>query len=110
RAGFPAGRMEDEDLRAVPVVTDLAAGRFVLSDMLVAEQAVVGHARNSVTAPRVKRAPALPTDQYRVQTCSWPRSRRRTVRSSTTPTGEAVSRSCSATAGRSAPKRSRTRC
>ena len=41
--GFPTGRVQDQAVCAVPVVTHLAAGRFVLADVLVTEEAEVRH-------------------------------------------------------------------
>src|SRR5262249_11388518 len=44
-ARLPAGRVQDEAGRPVPVVTHLAARRFVPADVLVTKEAVVWHAR-----------------------------------------------------------------
>src|ERR1051325_1562204 len=43
-AGLPTRRVQDEATGAIPVVTHLATGRFVLLDVLVAKEAVIRHA------------------------------------------------------------------
>src|SRR5207245_3594304 len=56
RAGLPTRRMQDETGRVVPVMTDLAARRFVLADVLVTKEAVVSHVAR-VSRPRSRRDP-----------------------------------------------------
>src|SRR5581483_9376189 len=58
-SGLPAGRMQDEAVRAVPVVAYLAAGCLVLPNVLVAEEAVVWHA---AYVPRARRRRDPPPD------------------------------------------------
>src|SRR3989475_5718690 len=57
-AGLPGGRVQDEAVRAVPVVPHLAAGGLVLSDVLVTKEAVVRHAAG---LPRPRRGSDPPT-------------------------------------------------
>src|SRR5438093_4082020 len=49
--GLPTGRVQDETVHAIPVVTHFAARRFVLPDVLVTKEAVVRHAAR-VPRPR----------------------------------------------------------
>src|SRR6266516_6180005 len=57
-AGLPTGRVQDEAVGAIPVVTHLAARRFVLPDVLVTKEAVVRHA---VRVPRPRRGSDPPS-------------------------------------------------
>src|SRR5262249_31365188 len=61
-AGVPALRVENEAVRAVPVVTDLAARRFVRPDGLGPKEDVVRHA---ATVARGRRRSAPPVDRRR---------------------------------------------
>src|SRR5207249_9460021 len=56
RAGLPTRRMQDEAGRVIPVMTDLAARRFILADVFVTKEAVVSHVAR-VSRPRSRRDP-----------------------------------------------------
>src|SRR5262249_58521520 len=58
-AGLPTRRVEDQAMRAVPVVAHRAAGRLVLSDVLVTKETAVRHGTN-VPRARARGDPSRP--------------------------------------------------